>query len=175
MYKLILMFLMIAGTLLIAACDSIPFLQSTPTSTASPTPTPSLGGPVSDALRVDTEAYAKQFGVPVEEAIQRLQYQEGIGELNFALQAEEGGTFGGLWIEHEPKFKVVVLFTRDGKKTIQPYLAGKPFADLVEVRRARYSLAELETIYAQTNNELAKLDFYVNTSLDVQGFRKGLS
>ena len=144
----------------------------TPSVPGTATPTIDSGGEGPDilgpeeALRVDAETYAKKFGVTVEEAIQRLQYQEGIGELNAALRENEADTFGGLWIEHEPRYRVVALFTRNGERTIKPYLEGKPFADLVEVRRARYSLAELEEIYAQATAELQKLDFEVNILLD---------
>ena len=121
----------------------------------------------SEALRRDAEAYARQFGVTAEEAITRMRYQDGIGELNAALQANEADTFGGLWIEHQPEYRVVALFTRNGKRTIRPYLAGKPYAHLVEVRKARYTLVELESIQSQATRELAKLDFGVNVLLDV--------
>jgi hypothetical protein len=124
-----------------------------------------------EALRRDAEAYARQFGVTVEEATQRMQFQDGIGDLNAALQANEAGTFGGLWIEHEPDYRVVALFTRNGKRTIRPYLAGKPYAHLIEVRKARHTLAELESIQSQAMRELAKLDFRTNVLLDVQGNR----
>jgi hypothetical protein len=107
----------------------------------------------------------------VEEAAQRLQFQDGIGDLNAALQANEADTFGGLWIEHEPDYRVVALFTRNGRRTIRPYLAGKSYAPLVEVRQARYTMADLEAMYALATRELAKLDFGVNVSLDVQDNR----
>ncbi len=128
---------------------------------ALPTSTPS------EALLRDAGAYAEQFGVTVQDALQRLGYQDDIGNLSATLQTNEADTFGGLWIEHEPDYRVVVLFTRRGERTIRPYLADKPYAHLVEVRRARYTLAELETIYAQTTRELAKLDFGANVLLDV--------
>lgn len=124
-----------------------------------------------ESLRFDAETYAREYNIPVEEAIQRLRYQDQIGDLNAALEANEAGTFAGLWIEHEPKYKVVVLFTKRGKQTIRPYLEGNPLAKLVEIRRARYSLADLEGIYAQTTRELAKLDFDVTTMLDVKANR----
>jgi hypothetical protein len=130
-----------------------------------PTPTPS------EVLRRDAQEYAKQFGVSESEAIQRMQYQDGIGDLNAALLANESETFGGLWIEHEPQYRVIVRFTRNGKRTIRPYLEDKAFAHLVEVREARYTLAELEMIQAQAIRELGKLDFGVSCSLSVQDNR----
>ena len=165
----------LALVVLVTGCGSpsIPEMQLSGTSTPTHEIVEGEQGILSpeESLRVDAESYAERFGVTLEEAIQRLQFQEGIGALNAALQADQADTFGGLWIEHEPDFRIVTLFTRDGEQTIRPYLAGKPFAQQVEVRQARYTLAELETIYAQAIHELAKLDFDVNASLDVSGNR----
>ena len=166
---------LLALAVLVAGCSS----PSTPEMPFSGTSTPTheiVEGELGvlspeESLRVDAEAYARRYGIPLEQAIQRLQFQEGIGALNAALQADEADTFGGLWIEHEPDFQIVILFTRNGEQTIRPYLAGKPFAQQVEVRQARFTLAELETIYVQAIHELAKLDFDVNASLDVSGNR----
>jgi hypothetical protein len=124
-----------------------------------------------DALRRDAEQYAKDVGVTVDEAMKRLVYQDGIGELNAALQANEADTYAGLWIEHQPEFRVIVLFTRRGERTIRPYIAEVPWADLVEVRDANVTLAELETIRAQAARELDKLDYEVHHALDVKGNR----
>jgi hypothetical protein len=129
----------------------------------TPTPSPTPG----EALRRDAQEYARQFGVSEAEAIGRLQYQDGIGDLNAALQANEGDTFGGLWIEHEPAYRIVVHFTRDGQETIRPYLKECAFADWVEVVEVRYTLAELETIQSQAIRELEKLDFDVSCMLTV--------
>ncbi len=134
-----------------------------PQSGASPTP--------GEALRRDAQEYARLFGVSEEEALQRMQYQDGIGELGSALETNEADTFGGLWIEHEPAYRIVVCFTRDGEKTLRSYLEGKSFAHLVEVRQVRYTLAELQSIQAQALRELEKLDFGVNVLLDVKNNR----
>lgn len=42
------------------------------------------------------------------------QRQDLVGNLGAVLAANEPETFAGLWIEHKPQFKGVVLFTRDG-------------------------------------------------------------
>ncbi|MBN1934208.1 MAG: hypothetical protein JW934_06070 [Anaerolineae bacterium] len=126
------------------------------------TPTPS------EAMRQDAQEYARLFGVDIDEALRRLQYQDEIGELYAALEANEAETFAGLWLEHEPVYKIVVRFTRDGQATIRPYLEGKAFAHLVEVREGQFTQAELEAILNQTLRELDKLDFDVTCLLDVQ-------
>ncbi len=65
------------------------------------------------------------------------------GHLNVALQEQEPETYAGLWIEHEPNYRVIVLFTKDGEKTLAPYISGSVMEGLVDVRAAKYSLAEL--------------------------------
>jgi len=116
----------------------------------------------------DADEYARQFEVSLGEAARRLRYQDQIGELAQTLATNEPDTFAGLWIEHEPAYRIVVRFTRDPEETLRPYVEGLPFAGLVEARGARYTMAELEETYAQTMAQLEKLDFGVSSALSVQ-------
>ncbi|HLL40915.1 MAG TPA: hypothetical protein VK357_14820 [Rubrobacteraceae bacterium] len=98
-----------------------------------------------DPLGRDAETYAKDQDVSLEEAVRRLGLQEDVSfeELQPALVENEQDTFAGLWIQHRPEYRVVVLFTRDGEETIQPYIEGKRWADIVAVRNgASATLAE---------------------------------
>ncbi len=83
--------------------------------------------------------------------------QEPVGALDSELAEGEPDTFAGLWIEHEPKFKVVVRFTRDGEETIRPYIAGKPFAAAVEVMSASTTVVELDRVQAEVGRVAADL------------------
>ena len=38
----------------------------------------------------------------------------------------EKDTFAGLWIQHQPEHRFVVLVTHDGEETIRPYIEGEP-------------------------------------------------
>jgi hypothetical protein len=67
-----------------------------------------------------------------------------IGALQQKLEIQEAGTFAGLWIEHEPEYRVVVAFTRDGEEAIRPYVEDTPLAGVIEVRPAEAALAELK-------------------------------
>ena len=67
----------------------------------------------------EARMYAKDYGVPLEEAVRRLRLQNALPRLEPELRKKEADTFAGLWIQHEPDFRLVVLFTRDGEKTIQ--------------------------------------------------------
>lgn len=128
----------------------------------------SAGPPVSDALRRDAEAYADVQGVSLDEAIRRLRQQDPIGELNAVLREREGDVFGGLWIQHEPEYKVVVLVTRDRRRIRRRYVRGGPLEDTVEIRQAETTLEELHTIQQETMGILEEFGSRANTAIDVK-------
>jgi hypothetical protein len=119
-----------------------------------------------EALVRDAQQYAVEMGVTLDEAMRRLQYQDDIGGLRASLAANERDTFAGLWVQHQPDFRVIVQFTRDGKKTIRPYIKNKPWADLVEVRKASATLVELESALHETIRALDRLGFDVSCGLN---------
>ncbi len=129
-----------------------------------------------EVLEQDARLYAKDQGIPVEEAKRRLRLEEcftdDLADLERALRNKEANTFAGLWIQHKPEYRYVVLFTRDGKKTIRPYLQGEPeqFRRLVEVRSwADATLKELHAAQEKTSRLVDELDVGVEgTGIDVQ-------
>ncbi|HEX7149901.1 MAG TPA: PKD domain-containing protein [Thermoanaerobaculia bacterium] len=99
----------------------------------------------SEALLQDAASYASFAGVSVDEAVRRLQLQKEAGDLEAALTEEERATFAGLWIEHQPQFRVVVRFTdRASEERLRARVGRGPLADLIETRAAKWSLADLE-------------------------------
>lgn len=122
--------------LLLAACA-----PAAPAALEEPTPTPSA------AELQDAQYYADEMGITLEEALARLSVQndEAISTLQTQLHANEAATFAGLWLQHEPDFRVVVAFTRDGEETIQKYVTDdNPLTQLIEVRQVPYTYAQLE-------------------------------
>ncbi len=139
----------------------------------TPTATPMID---ENPLQRDAEMVAKQLGIPPEEVIRRAANQDAIGELNARLAQQEAETFAGLWIQQQPEYRVVVAFTRDGDQTIQRYVANTSLADLIEVRTAQLSLAQLSAEQQQvillsrdlgwpfssaTNVQLNQVELYV--------------
>lgn len=96
-----------------------------------------------DALLQDAMYYAADRGISPHEAVRRFRLEQTLGDLGARLEERERDTFAGFWIQHEPEYRYVAAFTRDGEETIRPYIAGKPYADVVEVRRAAATYAEL--------------------------------
>ena len=101
-----------------------------------------------DDLEMDALIYVRDTGVTLEEALHRFELQKAAGELNAELTVKEPDTFAGLWIEHEPDFKIVVGFTRNGEKTLEPYLSNE-LRKVVEVRKAEESLSNLEKMQTE--------------------------
>jgi hypothetical protein len=148
--------------LLIAAC-------ALPVRPAAPPATPTIDF----ASLPDTEQYAQAFDVSREEAGRRLTIQQWLNESNLEarLASEQAATFGGLWIQHEPEYRIVVAFTRDGERTLAPYLEGLPFAADVETRTVRYTLAELSAAQEEIGDAIRRLGITANSATDVMNNR----
>ena len=101
------------------------------------------GSGTEDALDRQAESYADDVGVSVEEAKRRLRLQEEIGELGESLAGNESETFGGLWTEHLPKYRVVVAFTESGAETLSRYDKSSELADAIQVVDVDVTLAAL--------------------------------
>lgn len=132
---------------------------------------PAPGGP-GEALLQDAASYADQNRVGLDEAVRRLQLQREIGALDAALSQEERSLFAGLWIEHEPEYRVVVRFTHPvGEERLRARLAGTSLAPLVEMRRAAVSLVQLEERRAKAQQLTRQLRFPVDTDINVKDNR----
>ena len=122
---------------------------------------------VSPALVQDARMYAEQFGVELHEAVTRLMLQEPAGKLGAALEEHEADTFAGLWIQHEPEFGIVVVFTRDGRQTVHQYIQDGPLEELVEVRHADATLRELMKAQAEAHEIVSRAGFQVASGINV--------
>lgn len=142
--------------------------ESTPEPTPEPTPSPTLDP--NDPLLQEAQAYAEAEGIELEEALARLDAQQALSEsgLQEALMENEAETFAGLWLQHEPAFRIVVAFTENGEQTMAPYLETFPYADLVEIRTHQYSLAQLQAAQQEAHNTLQELGIGANSGISVQ-------
>ncbi|HEY0116812.1 MAG TPA: hypothetical protein VGB54_13945 [Allosphingosinicella sp.] len=101
--------------------------------------------------------YATTYGVSDAEAQRRVLLQrdmaDEIGALDRRLRRSEGATYGGLWIEHRPDWRVVVAFTRSPEATLRRYTRNPVFAG----RQVRWSKAELERAMREANAQIGPL------------------
>lgn len=100
--------------------------------------------------------------------MRRLKLQTEVNELDQTLQIYEESTFGGLWIEHTPKFRVVVQFTDGMEETISPYVKDGPLADLIEVQEVSISLQQLRASHNDLLQVLQSIDVLTESDIDLQ-------
>ncbi len=124
-----------------------------------------------DALGMDARSYAADFGVPVQEAKRRLTLQGSVGSLQEDLVDSESDTFGGLWIQHEPVFRIVARFTQDGESTVRPYVSGGLLSGLVDVQTADATLNDLRAAQEKAMTTAGALGVAVESDIDVIGNR----
>jgi hypothetical protein len=77
-----------------------------------------------EALEQDARDFAAQSGVSPEEALQRLRIQEDSVAATDALRAQYESRLAGLFIEHRPEPRIVVLLTGKKKVPSQSIFAG---------------------------------------------------
>jgi len=123
---------------------------------------------VSDALRRDAQTMAEELGISLDEAIRRLKLQDPIGTLGAELERLGADTFAGLWIQHEPEYRVVVVFTRNGEETIQPYVEDTALADLVEVRTAEVTYEELKAAQQEVHRLLDESGLSLASGINIK-------
>ena len=121
-----------------------------------------------EAYRKDAKAYVAAFGGTVDEAVRRLKLQGTIQELDETLQTQESATFAGLWIEHIPRFRVVVQLTRGGKEVVLPHIPEGPLADLVETQNASISLKQLRAAHANVIRDIQTTGILTESDIDLQ-------
>jgi hypothetical protein len=95
-------------------------------------------------LQPDALSYAKANNVSVQEAAYRLSVHAEAGELDAALAETYPDTYAGLWLQHQPDFRIIVQFTESAELPLAKAVLPPDLALLVDVIRVKYSLRELE-------------------------------
>ena len=121
----------------------------------------------SASLAMDAQYYAEDYGVELSEAIRRLTLQEPIGKLGATLESNEADTLGVFWIQHEPEYRVVAAFTKDGEKTIAKYVQDGPLVDIIEVRTVDATLKELKRAQQEAGSIVRGLGFQAASGINV--------
>lgn len=128
---------LLAATLaLLGACDRLPSDSGIP---GEPSSSAGAAAPAAD----DAQAYAATYGVSLDEARSRLALQRAVGALNTRLRADHPQTFAGLSIEHQPEFRVVARFTRNGEQALRSAGMDPALARVVRTERAAVPLLPL--------------------------------
>ncbi|WP_408950201.1 S1 family peptidase [Lysobacter sp. Hz 25] len=94
-------------------------------------------------------SYAQQFKVPLAEAKRRTAQVPEIALLEQRLQRELPDTFAGLYIEHQPTYRVVVRFTKTPKALLSRYTQDPLFVAQLAPRPLELLRGAQEELAAQ--------------------------
>jgi streptogrisin C len=122
-------------------------------------------------ILLTAELYSEHFGISIEEAMNRLNLEDEAGELQSLLMQNEEKSFGGMYIDDEPEFKIVIMFKTDINdidNTIEKYLTSfQSLAPYIELIPVKYSLAELEKHQSEIINLLKNNGVLVDSGLAI--------
>lgn len=102
----------------------------------------------------DVLMYAAEVGVSKAEAARRLDLQEEAGRLSALYEGSGADWFGGLWIEHQPDFGIVIATTDTSKPEIATALATSPLRNSSSVVLVGRNLAALSADAELVGGEL---------------------
>lgn len=91
----------------------------------------------------DLDDYVSAYGVSAEEARQEWTATDAAGELQAQLVETEADVFGGLWIEHEPTFAIVVSVLPGGEKAVQEHIDHLGLAAVARIQQGQRTLEQL--------------------------------
>ena len=114
-----------------------------------------------------SQSYATSYGVDLSEANRRLALLSKIVDLDARLRAQAGDSYAGLYVEHTPKFRVMVRFIGDAAANLRAVTSDPLF----ESQSAAVTLKSLETAHARVTDLLARLgiDFEGDVNVRANG------
>jgi hypothetical protein len=102
-----------------------------------------LGATEDEAASADAQQYAVSQGISLQEAEYRLALEEPIAKLRLSMEAAEESSFGGLYIDHRPAYRIVVQYV--GTPTLlEPYIAASHLESLITLEQVEFTQAQLE-------------------------------
>jgi hypothetical protein len=122
---------------------------------------------VEGALHRDGVSFADDLDLSLDEAMQRMRFQETIGDIQPLLMADLPDTYGGLWVEQKPEYRIVIALTEGDIGIIRPYLEGHEWADFVEVRPVNYTLEKLQADQATASQAANSVQVSAITTVDI--------
>jgi hypothetical protein len=126
--------------------------------------------PPAQSLQEDARAYAAEFNVGVDEAMRRLRAQEQQGDIVDRLRKANPGRFAGLWVEHQPEFRIVVRLAGDAPAPPEfaSAAAGSPSPVVFVTGAAATESQVLGKIQASRPQFRTALPGLVGTDMDVK-------
>lgn len=124
-----------------------------------------------EAMESDAQHYADAFGIELDEAIRRLELQGRLLDQPLALEQNEADRFGGIFWEHEPEYRLVVMMTDGDEEAVREYFDDPDLLEILEVREVEYTQDELRETQREYTELLHELGIRVSSSTMIQDNR----
>ena len=120
----------------------------------------------SEVFIKDAKQYASIHNVSLEEALYRLGLQDAIGKLDEDLLLNESGVYAGLWVQHQPEYRIIIQLSSNKENTILRYI-DKSIVELIEVDFVPLTLVELLEVQNETLSSIRKLGILAESGLSI--------
>lgn len=142
---------------------SVSVVQSAPPYVEQPDAPYYEGNPI----ELEAQRYAEYFKVSVEEASQRLKIQDQLGQIENELYQNESPSFAGMWIQHEPDFRLIIQSTLDNDAQLTSYFEKLDSPIVIEFRQVKTSLTTLENLQKEIGYQLENLNLLADSNINI--------
>lgn len=104
------------------------------------------GSPAAAEITAGQRHLMVRYGINASAAAERMQLQDDVTALAQRLGAEYPDDFGGVWIEHEPTYRIVVAFKGAEERTAIRDTIDPRMRRFVQIKNTRTSTREREAI-----------------------------
>lgn len=108
--------------------------------------------------------YAGQHRTTLHDAVDREEKSFGAAKLEADIQARSPDSYAGMYIEHEPEFRVVVRFTGDARAQLAAYTRDPVYV----AQEAPHSLELLVAVQEEVGERLIREGLYFESEVDVR-------
>lgn len=122
-------------------------------------PSPAADPSEEPTENADLEDYSTAYGVTPDQARLEWEATDLAGELQVVLIEAEADVFGGLWVEHEPTFAIVVRVLPGGEKAVQEQIDRLGLSEVARIDLGQRTLQQL-------HKDLASLDTVIPSGVD---------
>ena len=118
-----------------------------------------------DPEKFDQAVYAQHYCIDMDEAAWRFDIMDNAHLLGNAFENDHPDVFTGFWIEHEPEFRLVASFTRDGEEILETYREKYPeLVGITVIKQNQYTLDELLQAQEELNQTLEELGLFCDSA-----------
>ena len=113
----------------------------------------------------EVQWYADHYHVGLDEAVRRLRLQDTIDDMDANIRKDYDNIFAGIYIQHEPEYKVVVQFARTIPQNVHRLIPDELQNDVI-LQKVRFSLNELEKARSSSVALLGKKGIHAISDID---------